>query len=219
MKPEESFRVALRSFRANAVPIAVLWLVAGLTVAGYYRVPAVRSLLEPLSVWQCRSGWIAAFLNRAVFCGLVPGVFLVFLPALRPPKVGRTVLAYCLWGGLWGILGDGFFLLQSAAFGDGHDFATLAKKTLVDQLVWTVAICTPANAVFFPWVEGGFAKTGSVRRGFFPMLFSNWIVWMPVMVAVYAFPLPLQVQLVGLAGALWMLVALRIGRRKEGNRR
>ena len=41
------------------------------------------------------------------------------------------------------------------------------------------------------------------------LLVANWIVWMPVMVAVYAFPLPLQIQLVGLAGSFWMLVALR----------
>lgn len=52
----------------------------------------------------------------------------------------------------------------------------------------------------------------SVRRGFGPMLISNWIVWSPVMAAVYLFPLPLQVQIVGLAGALWMLVALRSGK-------
>ena len=43
-----------------------------------------------------------------------------------------------------------------------------------------------------------------------PMLVSNWIVWIPVMVVNYVFPLPLQIQLVGLASAFWMLVALRI---------
>ena len=41
------------------------------------------------------------------------------------------------------------------------------------------------------------------------LLVANWIVWIPVSVAVYAFPLPLQIQLVGLASSFWMLVALR----------
>lgn len=43
------------------------------------------------------------------------------------------------------------------------------------------------------------------------MLVANWIVWVPVTVVVYAFPLPLQIQLVGLASSFWMLVALKSG--------
>ena len=36
------------------------------------------------------------------------------------------------------------------------------------------------------------------------MLVSNWTVCLPVTMAVYAFPLPVQIQLVGFAGAFWM---------------
>ena len=99
------------------------------------------------------------------------------------------------------------------------DLATLAKKTLVDQLVWNVFLCTPVNAVFFPWAARDFRE--SARRSCHDflqdclvLLVANWIVWIPVMVAVYAFPLPLQIQLVGLAGSFWMLVALRAAARK-----
>jgi hypothetical protein len=45
------------------------------------------------------------------------------------------------------------------------------------------------------------------------MLTANWIVWIPVMMAVYAFPLPLQIQLIGFASAVWMLVGLQAGAR------
>ena len=40
------------------------------------------------------------------------------------------------------------------------------------------------------------------------MLVSNWTVCLPVTMAVYAFPLPLQIQLAGFAGAFWMSSAI-----------
>lgn len=211
MKSE--IRSAFQSVRSNAVPMAVLWFFAASLIVSYRFVPVVASALEPLSRWQTESGWVAAFLNRVVFCGLLPGVFLVAMPSLRPRKVGWVVLAYSLWAGAWGILCDGFFTFQTWLFGSGHDVFTIVKKTLLDQLVWNVAICAPANAVFFPWVDSGFVRRGRVRESFFPMLVANWIVWWPVMAVVYLFPLPLQIQIVGLIGALWMLVALRSGRK------
>lgn len=209
---KECIRIGLDSIKANALPMAVLWFLAVGSVACYYMAPGADRLFDPLFRWQVESGWLAAFLNRVAFCGLLPGVFLLTVKSIRPPKVGWVILAYSLWAGMWGVLCDWFFTLQAHVFGNGHDWLTLLKKTLVDQLVWNVVFCTPANAVFFPWVASGFTRPGSVRKGFWPMLVTNWMVWMPVVAAVYAFPLPLQIQLVGLAGAYWMLVALRSGR-------
>lgn len=170
-------RLAWQAVRSNAVPMVVLWLFAVALIVSYRCIPSVASALEPLSRWQTESGWVAAFLNRVVFCGLLPGAFMAVMPSLRPRKVGWVVLAYSLWAGAWGILCDGFFTFQTWLFGPGHDAMTIIKKTLVDQLVWNVAICTPANAVFFPWVESGFSRRGRVRDNFLPMLISNWIVW------------------------------------------
>lgn len=205
--------------RANAVPMVVLWLLAALTVVAFYHLDLAESVFGPLARWQTKSGWVAAFLNRVVFCGIIPGMFLIGKKSIRPPRPLLTVGAYALWGGLWGIACDGFFTLQTAMFGAGADLATLVKKTLVDQLVWNVFLCTPMNALFFPWVAQDFKRESRRRcrefvRDCLVLLVANWIVWIPVTVAVYAFPLPLQIQLVGLAGAFWMLVALRAAARK-----
>ena len=219
MRLSEPFRVGWESVRANAVPMVVLWLLAAMTVIGYYFVPGFARLLDPLKCWQTESGWVAAFLNRVIFCGVIPGIFLLSVKSIRPPRPLLTIVVYSLWGGLWGVACDGFFTLQTAMFGAGTDLATLAKKTLVDQLVWNVFLCTPVNAVFFPWVARDF-RAGARRscldflQDCLVLLVANWIVWIPVMVAVYAFPLPLQIQLVGLAGSFWMLVALRAAARK-----
>lgn len=196
--------------------MVVLWALAAGAVGAYYCVPAQNALFEPLARWQVESGWIAAFLNRVIFCGIIPGVFLLCVKSIRPSRPLLTVAAYSLWGGLWGVACDGFYTLQNAVFGPGTDLATLVKKTLVDQLARNVFLCTPVNAVFFPWVARDF-KRRPVRscRDFvqdcLAMLVANWIVWVPVTVVVYAFPLPLQIQLVGLASSFWMLVALKSG--------
>jgi len=210
-------RIVGASVGANVVPMLVLWTLAALAVAAYYRVPSVAAAFTPLAQWQTAEGWIAAFLNRVFFCGFLPGVFLFSVRSLRPPRPLLTILAYSLWGGLWGVACDGFFSLQQFLFGSGTDFLTLVRKTLVDQLVWNVFLCTPANALFFPWVARDFRRSRwrtlrtFVLEDCAVLLVANWIVWVPVTVAVYAFPLPLQIQLVGLAGSFWMLVALRAG--------
>ena len=216
MRLPEPVRIGWTSVKANAVPMVVLWLLAAGTALAFYRVPALKAVFDPLAKWQTESGWIAAFLNRVVFCGVVPGIFLFAVKPIRPPRPLLTACVYSLWGGLWGVACDGFFTLQAAVFGTGTNWTTLVKKTLVDQLVWNVFLCTPVNAMFFSWVARDFSRSGRRNcRAFLQdcltLLATNWIVWIPVTVAVYAFPLPLQIQLVGLASSFWMLVALRAG--------
>ena len=70
------FRIGLESAMANAVPMAVLWTVAVATAVCYYAVPGVAGLFEPLANWQRENGAVAAFLSLAVFCGVIPGVFI-----------------------------------------------------------------------------------------------------------------------------------------------
>ena len=192
---------------------------AVLTVLAFYHVPAADVVFGPLTKWQTQSGCEAAFLNRVIFCGIIPGMFLLGVKSIRPPRPLLTIAVYSLWGGMWGVACDGFFTLQTVVFGAGTDLATLVKKTLVDQLVWNVFLCTSVNAVFFPWVARDFRRRPmrscrDFMQDCLSMLVTNWIVWIPVTVAVYACPLPLQIQLVGFASSFWMLVALRAAARK-----
>ena len=218
----ESLRAALASVRANAVAMAILWTVAATTVAAYFLSPGFAAALEPLKEWQTGSGWAAAAANRMAFCGLLPGIFLFAVKSVRPRRPALTVLAYCAWAALWGVLCDVFFTFQASVFGSGRDLVTVASKTAVDQLVWTALLCTPANTVFFGWVAADFGRISiadALRRGYWTMLFANWIVWLPVTAAIYMFPLALQIQLVGFAGAFWMLAALAAGSRSKAGRK
>ena len=47
-----------------------------------------------------RGGWMAAVVNRVVFCGFLPGVFLLAGPSIRPRRVAATIIANCVWMGV-----------------------------------------------------------------------------------------------------------------------
>ena len=85
----EALRIGLASVRANVVPMVVLWAMAAGLAVGYYWIPCVATVLEPLRVWQGEHELVGAFVSRVFFCGLVPGIFLLTMKAIRPKGCGR----------------------------------------------------------------------------------------------------------------------------------
>jgi len=161
------------------------------------------------------------FANRAVCCGLLPALVMQFVPRLRPPRFALTVTLTTVYSGWMGVVSDAEYALLASVFGDNASFLTLVKKTLVDQLVVTVLWNGPLNAMFYAWAgnafRGGFvAAHGGVaqflRKVYLPMLLTNWCVWIPVMLGVYAFPLAWQITVSGIACTAWILFCLFIGR-------
>ena len=80
------WRVGWESIKANWLPMVVLWMLAAALVAGYTYVPCVKAALQPVFDFQTGGGWKAAVLNRIVFCGLLPGAFLLTIRSIRPPR-------------------------------------------------------------------------------------------------------------------------------------
>lgn len=213
------FAIGWKSVRANAVPMIALWMIALIVVLSYYLVPGIRASLEPLAKWQTEGGWYAAFLNRVVFCGVIPGLFLLLIRALRPRRPFLTIALQSCWCGLWGIVVDWFFSLLDQYVGSGADWATLAVKTSLDEFLLTPLLVAPADAVFFFWLGRDMSMRRVIRdwptrfvTGLLaPNLISNWCVWVPAGFAIFAFPLPLQVQISGFLSSMWALMCLQIG--------
>lgn len=216
------WRTAWHSTVANVVPMVILWTLATLTVIGYYRIPAVAEFLEPLRVWQTEKGFVAAFASRFVFCGLLPGVFMVTMKSLSVPHPGRVIIAQSLWSGLCGIVSGWMFSLHAGWFGTGVDFLTLLIKTVLNQFVWTPLYFAPVGAVVYFWIgrDLSFRRVRAewpkdfLRTAVLPNLMANWIVWVPVAMLIHMFPTALQIQLAGFANAFLCLVLLSLGKRK-----
>lgn len=200
----------------------VLWFVAAGAALLYGRSPAFREMLGLVVRFQVEGGYAAAFLNRLVFCGIVPGAFILSLPWLRPQRRAlAVVLLTALWCGVWGMVCDGFYRLQQTWFGAEACWPVVIAKTLVDQFVFNALVIAPSSAAFYFWTASGldFEETRRqwprkwISTVVLPNLMASWCVNIPVFLAIYFLPLPLQVQLSGLASSFWTLVSLGIGRR------
>ena len=206
--------------KKNRLPMVVLWVVSVALVLAYYTLPTFRDALEPLARWQRESGWLAAFLNRVIFCGLIPGVFIVCVKSLRPKHVVAVIAVQTAWSGICGIASDYMFSLNAYLLGTGVDFLTLCVKTAICQFVWTPLFFAPLGAVVYFWMGRDFSAERFRRempsRFYYglvlPNLLVNWALWIPVTFAIHTFPTPLQIQLSGLASALFSLMLLAIGR-------
>jgi len=219
-----SLRIGWNSVKANRVPMLMLWGLAVSLAVAYYWSPAFAERLAPIKDWQAKDGALAAFATQFVFCGVLPAVFLSVVREIKTDHHLLKCVLQSVWSGCWGIVYHWFYAMQARMFGDGHDLATLLAKTVFDEFVWAPFTSVPLTAIFFLWMGSGFsfARTArTCREGFFcrvmlPTLFSNWAIWIPAVMAVYAFPLDLQIQMSGLASCFWTLVCLQLGKRANG---
>lgn len=218
-----SLAIGAASARVNLVPMLVLQSAAVGGAVAYFLSPVVRTLLEPVAEWHRSWGWCSAFLSQAFFCGLIPGAFLLCIRSLRPPHLLRSVVAQAVWCGCFGVANDALYRGLADLYGDRTTLLSLIAKTAFDQVVWSVFVVTPLNAVFFFWLGRDFSFVRLrdewphrfFRRLVLPNLISNWIVWIPVSLSMYSFPQPLQIHVNGIACAFWVLMCLQIGRRSN----
>ena len=215
-----AFRIGLAAAKANVVPMLALWALAAALVAGYHLFPEAQSVLDCLGRFQRDYGIWAGFASQFVFCGAIPCVFRLSVADIRTEHPVLKSFLQSLWCGCWGIVYVGFYAVQARLFGAGSDFATLAAKTAFDQFVWSPLLPVPCTAFFCLWMENGFSvrtaarrfRDDFVRRVWLANLLPNWCIWIPAVLAIYAFTTALQVQILGLVGSFWALVSLRLAK-------
>ncbi len=129
-----------------------------------------------------------------------------------------TAVAQAAWCGLCGVICGWFFSVQGRWFGCGHDLATVLPKVIVDQFIWSVLVIVPGTAVFYAVLSGGWRVKDErvpfgtfVREAYLPTLVMNWIVGIPSNCAVYAFPMDLQIPVLGLLSSAWAVICVGLG--------
>ena len=212
------WRVGARAAKANIIPALTLQAVCLCLLFAYYTFPAVEEFLRPVSEWQRAYGVPFAFVSRGLFGGVLPGVFMLTIPALRVKRPALSIaMNFCFWG-MMGSLALGLYRMQTLVFGTGHDWPTLIKKMLLDQSFYTILFAVPLSATFHRWEHHSFSFAAMradfprrwVRHLILPTLFPNWMVWAPSMMIIYALPEPLQVHFSGLVGCFWTLFCMQV---------
>lgn len=213
------WKIGLKAARANLIPGLVLQTAAFALLAGYLWLPSVRAALEVVAGWQARFGAVFSFGTYFFFCGVVPYLFCLALPALRPKEPGKALLFVIGFWAPMGLLLPHFYALQSTLYGNGTDVRTLVCKLLTDQCGYTAFFASPAAAVAHLWKAHDYRWSeiapllgkGWYRRLVIPNLIMNWMLWYPAMTVVYSLPLSLQIHVAGLIGCFWALMCLQIG--------
>ena len=214
----DPWQAGVQAAKANIIPALVLQTASLCLLLAYYYLPSVEHFIRPISEWQREYGVPFAFLSRGFFGGILPGVFVLTIPALRVNRPMRSIVMNFLFWGMMGSLAMGLYRLQSMAFGTSHDWLTLLKKTLVDQSVYTILFAVPLSATFHFWQRHEFSfsamKAHFPKQWFkhlmLPTLLPNWVVWGPGMAIIYALPEPLQVHFSGLVGCFWTLICMQV---------
>ena len=200
--------------RANMLPGLVLWCGLVLLLAAYAWSPAVQSGLAQWGALKQAWGNPGSFVTYAVFAVLVPEV-LAFVVLRQPvsPTVWRDMAYATLVFGLIGISVGMLYALQVSLFGSGSDAATIVKKMLFDQFVYS-----PVSNFFmvaaFVWQDEGFTASSFKRfatvnfltQRYLPVIIAVWCVWVPGVMVIYFMPTALQFPVASLILSFWILI-------------
>jgi hypothetical protein len=210
--------IGLKAARANLLPGLILQGVAFALLASYYLLPAVTRALDEVSVWQMRYVVPLSFASYLFFCGIVPYLFCLALPSLRPKEPGKALL-FAL--GVWsfaGLILPQFYAFQTYLYGSAADVRTLTLKIITDQCGYTAFFASPYIAITHLWKDRGYRWSaiapllgrGWYRRLVIPNLVMNWVIWIPSLLVIYSLPASLQSHVAGLIGGFWALMSLQI---------
>jgi hypothetical protein len=131
---------------------------------------------------------------------------------VRPSGLKRILWTSAFWA--WrGMEIDLFYRIQGALFGNGNDVRTLATKLAVDQFVYSALWAIPCYVLFMRWLDlGSWARVRKSiddsfwRRTYLPVLFTNWLVWIPAVTLVYSLPAALQFPLFSIVLSFYVLL-------------
>ena len=214
--PQQSsiFSAIATAFRKNRLPCLLLNILVVILVASYYYWPPVAGMWQ--AIGEFKSRWSFAFSCVSTILAAVVMPFCLQWAMGTPVTADRWQKFG--WGLLfWGYRGmeiDLFYHLQRWLFGDGHDLGTLAIKVMVDQFIVSTIWFVPTYVIALRWIDQGGSWRqlwASLDRDFWTrtcptVLVTNWLVWLPALVLVYALPAPLQFPLFSIIMCFFILV-------------
>ena len=208
------FKTGLAAAKKNIGPGLLLQGFALTVVLLYYfHEPTKQALLKVPEIQQRMGVWFP-ILVTAFFGGVIPYIFLLFRKGVSPGHRISTLLFLIGFWALMGLYVDGLYKLQSLLFGNDPNVATVIKKVLADQFVFSVVFSAPATTLALLWKDHLFsfqATRDEITRTFFTekipvVLIALWGVWIPTVAIVYSLPLALQFPLFNIVLCFWSLL-------------
>jgi hypothetical protein len=195
-------------------------------VLAYFHHPATGEALGRLAELKQRTGYVYTAVSAMIGGALIPEILRILFfqkGRIQPRNAANLAFTLPFWS-IMSIAVDLFYQLQARLFGTGVDVGTVAIKVLVDQLGYTALFATPVTCILYDWKQQGYHPRTLLRvfqpeyyrNVAFPVLITNWAVWIPLLAVLYCLPLSLQVPLFGLALSLWVLLYTWISESRHG---
>jgi len=218
------WRIGLRAARVNLVPGLILQGATLALLLSYYASPVLREHFLIIEIWKARMGFGLSALSGMLFGGLLPWLFRMCLPSLRPARPMPELLFGLVWWGTVNLITDAFYRGQGLVWGEGHGIWVVVAKVATDMLLYTPLWSSPANALAHRWKALGYPlgsprewiRPGWYRRIVLPNLVPNWVVWIPGVTIVYCLPSLLQLVVANLIGCFWALMCIGIAAEEKG---
>ena len=227
IRDEPPWQAGLHSIRALLVPGLALQAGAVGLVLAYYFAPTTAGFFAELARWQSNGGFAFSAASTALCGGLLPFLFLRLDGATRAGHPWAHLPFFVFFWAWKGAEVDLWYRILAAWYGEGHDFATIAKKVVTDQFGFNAIYASPIGSLCFAWKDAGFRwgpVAADVRAGrwyarrIVPVLCAVWFLWIPVVSCVYALPLPLQMPLFNVVLCFWAMLFSHItARQNRGN--
>lgn len=208
--------IGLRAAKANFVPGLIVQSVMVALVAAYYMHPAIHAWLSALADVKQRGGFAYSAIAGALAGGVLPETLMIVVfqrGKIRRENWNNVVFSTCYWG-FDGILVDAFYRGQNLWFGGHVDVATVVKKVVFDQFVFTPVISIPLSMGSYEWKHQGYSFSGLwrvltptyYREKAVPALIGCWGVWIPLVAIIYSLPPLLQFPLFSLGLTFWVML-------------
>lgn len=211
------------AIRHNMQAAIALWLFGLFIISSYYYWPAGREFLQVIATWKLQYGFMFSAISTAIFGGLLPLIFSMFLTRENHYFLSRDTGLLTLFWAIKGLEIDLWYSLQARVFGDEANFSTIAIKTLFDQLFYMPILGAVNMALFYHWRSHNYAWQSFkhtlgkywYRDRIFPLLVSNWGIWIPAVAMIYSLPTALQLPMQNLVLCFWAIILMVLTRNKS----
>jgi len=221
---EAPWQAGLHSARATLKPGLLLIAAAVGVVAAYYQNPVMHAWLEQVAAIRQQGGFAFAAAAMMIFAGVLPFLYLRLDPVTATAHPWPHLLFFAALWAYKGIEIDLLYRGLAITFGSGHDWPTVGKKMLCDQLLYNPLFAAPYGVLLYAWKDAGFRWSTALAdlrtprwyyRRVLPVMIAVWAVWVPAVCCIYALPLALQIPLNSVINCFWVILFSHITGRQN----
>jgi len=209
------------TFKKNLLPAIFLQVMAITLLLAYLYLDSAQTYFIKLGELKREYGMLYSAIATSFFGGVLPTLYRRLYGHINNLFLYRLLFIALLWA-LIGCYVDLLYQYQVTLFGAGNDINTILQKVAFDQFIATALVSCPVITICYLWHDHNFnwKKTRlAIGKPFITVhlpvtLITNWLIWIPAVSIIYAFPLEMQMPLFNLVLCFFSLMVASLDRKQ-----